>query len=78
MEELNIIEIKFDIKFFSDDLLKDFKKVVIKKFIKIWVKIRREGIKLIKDLYLELRKKIIKGLVEGGVENLGDFINFLN
>ncbi|AEA42968.1 hypothetical protein [Fluviicola taffensis] len=72
--ELQIIEIKKDIQDLKENLTTQSKKTILKSLTRIWGKIAKQGIPLIKEFLTEAKKQIIKQSVSILLEKGGDII----
>ena len=51
------------------------KSAVMKRLSKIWAKCAKEGVDLVKQIYLEGKKKFVKFVLEGGIDTLSGFLD---
>lgn len=47
------------------ELTKLSKKIIIKRLSEIWAKARKHGLEILKEIYIEFRKELIKQLIQG-------------
>lgn len=59
-----INEIKEDVKVLRNNLTKLTKQRVIQALSKIWAKVRKHGLQLLKEIYIEAKSELIKQLIE--------------
>lgn len=70
-----IESIQGDIQELRTEVSRSTKSIVMKKLSKIWAKCTKEGIDIVKDIYLEGKKKFIKFVLENGVDTLSGFLD---
>lgn len=64
-DDKDIEEIKTTAIQLKSDLTKLTKKVIIQKLSLIWSKARKHGLAILKEVYIEFRKELIKQLIQG-------------
>ena len=63
VEEIKIVAIQL-----KSDLTSLTKKVIIQKLSLIWSKARKHGLAILKEVYIEFRKELIKQLIQGQLQ----------
>ena len=73
-DDETIKPILLETKELRNNLTNETKKSAIKKFSKILSKIRKHGLKLLKEIYTEAKKEIIKRIIDGSLDGLDNML----